>query len=259
MNFKTLLFLFLTMGILISSGTITPVAYATPIYNQTLDTEVGGNVYLNPLIGSYLEQNSLNTIDFNLENGSEVYRLGNGKGKKILICGGIHGDEVQGPLTVISFLYYLKSHGHRGTIYLIPFAIPIDTEKNTRKYNQSGTVYDPNRRADIPGTPVNKILNFALDHEINYLIDIHSGTGVSEQGMVYYGNEFEEKWASSISNQTGCVIQTNPVNGTLRSEASKRNIKALTLEVEKIDQGVDGPVQTELNILKKACAYLRFI
>ena len=147
---------------------------------------------------SYLEQNSLNTIDFNLENGSRVYRFGNGKGKKILICGGIHGDEVQGSLTVISFLYYLKSHGNRGTIYLIPFAIPIDTEKNTRKYNQSGTVYDPNRRADIPGTPVNKILNFALDHEINYLIDIHSGTGVSEQGMVYYGNEFEEKWASSI-------------------------------------------------------------
>lgn len=261
MNFKTLIFLILTFS-LISSGliNINSPTYATHIYKQTLDVEVGGNIHNNLLVENYLENNSLNTqFDFNLEKGSQVYRLGNGNGKKILICGGIHGDEVQGPLTVISMLYYLKSHGNKGTVYIIPFAIPIDTEKNTRYYNQSGDVYDPNRKADIPGTPVNKILNFAVSHKINYLIDVHSGIGVKEEGMVYYGNSFEENWAKNIQNKTGCVIKTNPTNGTLRSEASKRNIKAITLEVEKINQGVDVPVQTELNILKKACDYLRVI
>ncbi len=261
MNFKTLIFLILTFS-LISSGliSISSPAYATHIYNQTLDVEVGGNIQANPLIEDYLDKNSLNSqFGFNLEKGSQVYRLGNGKGKKILICGGIHGDEVQGSLTVVSMLYYLKSHRNTGTIYIIPFAIPIDTEKNTRYYNQSGDVYDPNRKADIPGTPVNKILKFAVSHKINYLIDVHSGIGVKEEGMTYYGNSFEENWAKNIQNNTGCVIKTNPANGTLRSEASKRNIKAITLEVEKINQGVDVPVQTELNILKNACAYLKVI
>lgn len=261
MNLKTLIFLILTFS-LISSGliNINSPAYATHIYSKTLDVEVGGNIHNNLLVENYLENNSLNTpFDFNLEKGSRIYRLGNGKGKKILICGGIHGDEVQGSLTVVSLLYYLKSHENTGTIYIIPFAIPIDTEKNTRYYNQSGDVYDPNRKADIPGTPINKILNFAVSHKINYLIDVHSGIGVKEEGMVYYGNSFEESWAKNIQNNTGCVIKTNPTNGTLRSEASKRNIKAITLEVEKINQGVDVPVQTELNILKKACAYLRVI
>ncbi|MDP1553723.1 MAG: succinylglutamate desuccinylase/aspartoacylase family protein [Methanobacteriaceae archaeon] len=261
MNLKTLIFLILTFS-LISSGLIgiSSPAYAAHIYKQTLDVEVGGNIHAHPLIEDYLDKNSLNSrFDFNLEKGSHIYHLGSGKGKKILICGGIHGDEVQGSLTVVSMLYYLKSQEYTGTIYLIPFAIPIDTEKNTRYYNQSGNVYDPNRKSDIPGTPVNKILKFAISHKISYLIDVHSGIGVKEEGMVYYGNSFEENWAKNIQNNTGCVIKTNPTNGTLRSEASKRNIKAITLEVEKINQGVDVPVQTELNILKKACVYLRVI
>jgi predicted deacylase len=261
MNFKVLILLILAFSLISSSLiNISSPSYATHIYTKTLDVEVGGDIHSNPLIENYLENNSLNTpFDFNLEKGSKIYRLGNGKGKKILVCGGIHGDEVQGSLTVVSLLYYLKSHENTGTIYIIPFAIPIDTEKNTRYYNQSGDVYDPNRKADIPGTPVNKILKFAVSHKINYLIDVHSGIGVKDEGMVYYGNSFEESWAKNIQNNTGCVIKTNPTNGTLRSEASKRNINAITLEVEKLNQGVDVPVQTELNILKKACAYLRVI
>lgn len=255
MNFKFLFILILIFSIFLVILNC-ETSYGQPLSNEIIDPSVAGDVYLNQGINSYLELNSLNEINFDLKDGSRVYRLGNGKGKKILICGGIHGDEVQGSLTVIQMLYFLKNQNIHGTVYLIPFAIPIDTEKNTRYYNQSGEVYDPNRKADIPGTPVNKILKFAIDHRVNYIIDVHSGIGVKEEGMVYYGNSFEEKWAQSIQNNTGCVIKTNPTNGTLRSEASKRNIKALTLEVEKIDQGVDIPVQTEFNILKNAYNYL---
>lgn len=244
------------------SGIATPI-FTTPspnIPNKILDQNVAGDVYLNPLIKTYIEKHpSYQNIATNYTNGSRVYCLSHGKGKRILICGGIHGDEVQGSLSVLGFLYYLKKQGYSGTIYIIPFAIPIDTEKNTRTYNDSGSVYDPNRKANVAGTPVNKILNFAVSHRVKYIVDVHSGLGVNEKGMVYYQSNFEKRWALSIQRKTQSEIRTSPTNGTLRSEASKRKINAITLEVEKKTLGVDSPVQTELNMIKKAYAYLQHI
>ncbi|HEX3014444.1 MAG TPA: succinylglutamate desuccinylase/aspartoacylase family protein [Methanobacterium sp.] len=226
---------------------------------QILDKNVHGNVMKNPAVKKYLSNTSSNQkMVSKLKQGSLVYRLGNGKGKTILITGGIHGNEPQGALAVAKFMNYLKKKKINGTIYIVPFAIPIDTEKNSRNYVRSSKHYDPNREANVAGTPTNKILKFALSHKVNYIIDVHAGLGVNSKGMVYFRNSPEKKWAKYIQKKTGAVIKTNSPGGTFRSEASKRGIKAITMEVDK-KFNIGKTSNEELKMLLCACVYLHVI
>ncbi|HML05306.1 MAG TPA: succinylglutamate desuccinylase/aspartoacylase family protein, partial [Methanobacterium sp.] len=215
-----ILSIFILAGIMIILGSIPIHDNSSSESVQILDSNVHGNVMENPAIKRYLNNTSFNQeMVSKLEQGSLVYRLGNGKGKTIMIIGGIHGDEPQGPLTVTEFMNYLKNKEINGTIYIVPFAIPVDTEKNSRNYVGSSQHYDPNRKADVAGTPVNNILNFALAHKVDYIIDVHAGEGVSSNGLVYFQSNPEEIWAKYIQEKTGCVIKTKPHSGTFRSEA----------------------------------------
>ena len=226
---------------------------------QILDKNVHGNVIKNPAIKKYLSDTTFNReMISKLKQGSLVYRLGNGKGKTILICGGIHGNEPQGPLAVTKLLSYLKTKKVNGTVYIVPFAIPIDTEKNVRDYVRSPAHYDPNRETTVAGTPTNNILKFVLAHKVDYIIDVHSGIEVNSTGLVYFQNDFEKKWAQYIQKKTGAIAKTNPSKGTFRSEASKRGIKAITMEVDK-KYNIGNTSDKELKMVIYACKYLHVI
>lgn len=267
-----ILSIFILTGIMLSLGSfLTPVldnasSENVPVLDnvssenvQILDKNVHGNVMKNPAIKNYLNNSSFNQeMVSKLEQGSLVYRLGNGKGKMILIIGGIHGDEPQGSLAVTEFMNYLKKKEINGTIYIIPFAIPVDTEKNSRNYAGSSKPYDPNRKADAAGTPVNNILRFALAHKVDYIIDVHAGDGVSSEGLVYFQNSPEEIWAKYIQEKTGCIIQNKPQTGTFRYETSKNGIKTITMEVEK-KSNIIGTSDKEFKMLIHACEYLHVI
>lgn len=252
--------LFLTV-IMLSLGVSSAVTLdnASSMSLQLLDKNVHGNVMKNPAIKKYLSNTYSNReMVTKLKQGSVVYRLGNGKGKTILICGGIHGNEPQGPLAVTKFMNYLKKKKINGTVYIVPFAIPIDTEKNSRCYVRSSKHYDPNRESNVAGTPVNKILKFALAHKVDYIIDVHSGAEVGSKGLVYFQKDSEKKLAGYIQKKTGAIVKTNPQKGTFRSEASKRGIKAITMEVDK-KYNIKETSDKELKMLIYACVYLHVI
>lgn len=261
MKWRTIILSIFILAVVSSLGL--GITFASNVTNssdniQILDKKVHGNVMKNPAIKKYMVKTTANKkMVSKLKQGSVVYRLGNGKGKKILICGGIHGNEPQGPLAVTKFLNYLKKKKINGTIYIIPFAIPIDTQKNSRKYVLSNG-YDPNRKANVIGTPVNKILKFAISHKVDYLIDVHSGTGVSSKGLVYYQKKNEKKWAKYIQKKTGAVISTKPQRGTFRTESSRKGIQSLTFEVNK-GSSIIKTSNKEFKMLKYACAYLHMI
>ena len=252
--------LFLTV-IILSLGVSSAVTLdsAGSMSVQFLDKNVHGNVMKNPAIKKYLNNTSFNQkMVSKLKQGSLVYRFGNGKGKTILICGGIHGNEPQGPLAVIKFMNYLKNKKINGTVYIVPFAIPVDTEKNSRNYVRSSKHYDPNREFNIAGTPANKILKFALVHKVDYIIDVHAGTEVNSTGLVYFQKDSEKKWASYIQKKTGAIAKTNPQKGTFRSEASKKGIRAITMEVDK-KFNIGKTSDKESKMLIYACVYLHLI
>ena len=251
---------FVLTCIILSSSVSSAVTLnnANSISVQILDKNVHGNVIKNPAIKKYLSATSFNReMISKLKQGSLVYRLGSGKGKTILICGGIHGNEPQGPLAVTKLLSYLKTKKVNGTVYIVPFAIPIDTEKNVRYYVRSSAHYDPNRKTAVAGTPTSNILKFALAHKVDYIIDVHSGTEVNS-GLVYFQNDFEKKWAQYIQKKTGAIAKTNPSSGTFRSEASKKGIKAITMEVDK-KYNIGNTSDKELKMIVYACKYLHVI
>jgi uncharacterized protein len=116
----------------------------------------------------------------------------NGRGPRILLMGGVHGDEYEGQLMAIKLLRELAIENVRGQIIIMnatnaPAAYagrrvsPLDGGNLNRAYPGS-----PN------GTPTEQIAYFIeteLMPRIDYLLDFHSG-GVSDRVMptthVYY-------------------------------------------------------------------------
>jgi len=172
---------------------------------STFDKSVGGNVLANSAIKKDIPRTSLSNQIFQMiKKGSVILKFGNGHGPKLLISVGIHGNEPQANIAAMKYMEYIKNKNFNGTIYIIPFDIPKDTALNTRYYNG----LDPNRIANIKGTPSWKIVQFARNNGINYLIDVHSGGGVGKNGFIYHNlasTKIEKKWISYIISKTNVL------------------------------------------------------
>ncbi|MDD3985833.1 MAG: succinylglutamate desuccinylase/aspartoacylase family protein [Methanobacterium sp.] len=115
-----------------------------------LDNRLGGNVTQTPQIDKCIPKTDFAKTIFNLEKkGSVILKFGDGHGPKLLILAGIHGNETAANIAIMKYLEYIKDKKIHGTLYIIPFAIPVDTALNTRFYNG----VDPNRIADVKGSP----------------------------------------------------------------------------------------------------------
>lgn len=253
---KKLLVSIFLFGILLSVSSCYSTDYNVDSNNSPsviiLDRNVHGNVIKNTYINKYMPKTNFNRNLMNkLKKGSVVYRFGNGSGKKVLICAGMHGNEPQGPLAVLKFMSFLKGKHINGTIYIIPFAIPRTTGLNTRNYRG----YDPNRKVSVKGSPANKILKFALANDIDYIMDIHAANGVESSGLIFYRNQFEKSWASYVKKRVKCNIRFQRTPGSLRMAASSKKINTITIEVNR-KYSSNKAIYTELRMIKYSSQYL---
>jgi predicted deacylase len=234
-NFRlALTILSLTILILI----FIPANNAASNYNISyIDNSTGGNVLKNPEISQNIPKTNLSNQIFTMtKKGSVVLKFGNGKGPKLLISAGIHGNEEEANIAVMKYLEYIKTKSFNGTIYIIPFAIPQDTAMNSRNYKG----LDPNRIANKKGTPGYKIIQFARNNGVKYLLDVHSGSQVGPKGHIFISNPSrvtakEKNWSNYIKSKTSCDISTNGADsiGMVRNYAKSFGINTLTLEVER--------------------------
>ncbi len=245
-------------------STSTYATAATPNYTIfVLDNTVGGNVLANPEISQNIPRTNLSNQIFDMtKQGSVVLKFGDGNGPKMLILAGIHGSEEEPNIAVMKFLEYIKDQSFNGTLYVIPFSIPCDTALNQRDYKGQ----DPNRIANISGTPGWKIVKFAQTEGIKYLLDVHSGSGVYLEGLIYINSPQtrtieENNWVSYIKSQTGCYTMVNSADskGMIRSFANSNGINSITLEVEVDTIPTMTAAETELKMIKAAAQYLGFI
>jgi len=128
---------------------------------------------------------------------------------------------------------------------------------------------DPNRIANVAGTPGWNAVEFAHKNEINYILDVHSGgvlTGYPN-GLIfatssildkYDGNwPGEHDWAQYVSGRTGCAVEYGPgTSGMVRIQGHHYDISTITLEVERDDGSTSYYANIELNMIKAACQYL---
>jgi uncharacterized protein len=229
-------------------------------YNiRIFDTSLGGNVLANPAVNKIPKTYLSNQIFQLTKQGSVILKFGNGQGPKLLISVGIHGNEPQANIAAMKYLEYIKNKNFKGTIYIIPFDIPKDTALNTRYYNG----LDPNRDANIKGTPGWKIVQFAKNNGINYLIDVHSGGGVGKKGFIYHNaasTKSEKKWISYIVSKTGCLSGVDKADnpGMIRYTAHKIGISSITLETERDNISVMVAAEAEYKMILSATKYIGF-
>lgn len=232
-------------------------------YNITvLDSSVGGDVQANPEISQNIPKTNLSTQIFNMtKQGSVVLKFGNGNGPKLLISAGIHGNEPEANIAVMKYIEYIKNMNFNGTLYIIPFDIPKDTALNSRLYNGQ----DPNRIANINGTPGWNIVKFAQSMGVNYLLDVHSGSGVGSGGFIYTNPSStqttgERNWTSYIVSQTGSSYGPDSAEnpGMVRSFAHSKGMNTITFEVERDTIPTMTAAETEYHMILAAAQYLGF-
>ena len=224
------------------------------------DHKIGGDVTRNSQINKCIPKTDFAKTIFSLEKmGSVLLKFGDGHGPTLLISAGIHGNETAANVGIMKYLEYIKDKNIHGTLYIIPFAIPLDTELNTRFYKG----IDPNRIANVKGSPAWKIVHFAQNKGIKYILDVHTGGEVTPEGYLYLNpsttGSKEDKWASYMAHMSGCTKKEQPLQkGMLRTEAYNLGINTITLEVERDNMDVSLAAETELKMIRAACRYFRF-
>lgn len=228
---------------------------------------LGGNVLKNNKISKNIPKTNLSKKIVSMsKKGSVILKFGDGNGSKLLLCAGIHGNEVASNIATLKFIEKIKNKKIKGTLYVIPFIIPKDTAINSRAwyFSKKKTWVDPNEVAHISGTPGNKIVKFAKKNNIKYIIDIHTGGGISsyKKGFVYANKKpvrkVETKWLKYIKTTVNPVIKyNNPKKGYMRYYSMTNGISTLTFEVERDKGSVSYWAKVEYKMLINACNFFK--
>ncbi|MEN4017202.1 MAG: hypothetical protein PQ975_02940 [Methanobacterium sp.] len=131
-----------------------------------------------------------------------------------------------------------------------------------RPVTKTGYKYeDPNRIANVPGTPGWNAVEFAKNNGISHILDVHSGGGLEgyPNGMIFAtpNRSGESNWADYISNQTKCAVDYGDGKpGMVRIHGHNYGINTITLEVER-DNGCSAQwAGKTYKMIEAACKYL---
>jgi predicted deacylase len=146
-----------------------PSAYKLKI--EIINKFAGGDVSKNPDIMKHLPKTPItNQLLIASKKGTPIVRFGRKNTPGILVLAGVHGNEYPPQIAAVKLINKLVVKDLNVTVHVIPFAIPFSTEKSLRSWKGQ----DPNRSANIFGTPTNNILLTSKKDNIKYLGDFHS-------------------------------------------------------------------------------------
>lgn len=107
----------------------------------------------------------------------------NGRGPRLLIAGGTHGDEFEGQITVSNFCRDIDPETVQGTLILLPLHNVLACRAGTRLTPHDGS--DLNRLygrsdGDGPAHAIARFVETALLPYVDWVIDLHSGGSAHE-------------------------------------------------------------------------------
>jgi hypothetical protein len=213
----------------------------------TIAQNTGGDISLNQDLWEKLDLGSIGKplIKAALK-GTPLLKFGSGS-PHILLCAGIHGNELPPQVAFFKLLNQLEDKQVKGTVYIIPIAIPYATMKNSRRFKG----FDMNRKTFKEGYISNTILKTAQKLKIQAVADFHSTQPQSNPGVesVFCSKKpcYESfKIASHITSETSSKIISQEragklYGGALEDELNIQGIPAVTCEVVsrngKLDSG----------------------
>jgi predicted deacylase len=122
----------------------------------------------------------------------------NGEGPRILLLGGVHGDEFEGQIMLMKLIRTLDIQNVRGQLIILPAANAPAAFSGRRTSPVDGKNLNREYPGDPRGTPTEEIAYFldnALLPRVDYLLDFHSAsqkTYIVPSAHVYYSPEPEK-------------------------------------------------------------------
>jgi len=232
----------------------------------TIARDTGGDISRNQDLMKELIPDSIGKplIDAALK-GTPLLKFGSGS-PRILLCAGIHGNELPPQVAFFKLLNYLENKKINGTVYTIPIAIPYATMKNSRRFQG----WDMNRKTFTEGHISNTILKTAQKLKIQAAADFHSTQPQSNPGIesVFCSKKpcyKSFKIADYITSQTSSKVISQEKAGTLyggalEDELNLSGIPAVTCEVVSRNGKVDsGSIERSLMQMKSFLNYFNLI
>lgn len=223
----------ITYSIIFTESTPAAAAKYTSPQIGIINTVTGGDITKNTEIANNAPKTDITKqITSEAKKGTPIIKLGDGD-PKIMIIAGVHGEELPPQIAALMLISELQGKKLKGTIYIVPFAIPKSSEKNIRDFNN----IDPNRAADVPGSPGNVLLNFAQQKNVKYVGEFHSTQPGGEPGkkvvMCSKETSYESfKIAEFMRTVTKSDIFLNSKNpGALKNVFNSAGIPTVTSEV----------------------------
>lgn len=205
MNQKTLKVLACFLGILMVFSTIS-LASAAKI--EIIYSGTGGDITKNKRVYNNIPKTTItrNVLAY-AKKGTPMVTFGSGKGPKVMIVAGVHGNELPASIAAMKLINYLNKRSIKGTVYVIPFVAPYSTSKSTRFWRGRNL----NSVANKARTPTNKIVRLSKKLKIKALADFHSTRpgGVPGRNSILatkYPSYQSYRIASYISKKTGHAL-----------------------------------------------------
>ncbi|MCK9151436.1 succinylglutamate desuccinylase/aspartoacylase domain-containing protein [Methanobacterium alcaliphilum] len=202
-----------------------------------ISTKSGGNILENKNISKNISKSEGNDLILRLAaRGTPLIELGKGY-PKVMIVSGVHGNELPPQIAALNLLEKIQHCKLRGTVYMIPFAAPGATMKNSRWFNG----LDLNRSSSSKGSITNNIVQLIQMLNVDAVADFHSTKLCSNPGKE---SVFCSKNPCPQSHEMGIYITENTsselicystagsmYNGALEDECNIKGIPAITCEV----------------------------
>lgn len=152
----------------------------SPVSVELINSNNGGNIFNNNFINNNIPESALvDNITSMARYGTPVVKFGNGEGPVSVVIAGVHGDQLSPQIAALKLIEYLDGKKIKGTVYVIPFAVPSSTELNQKEWNGQ----NPNKIADDSGSPTNDIVNFAVVNNADVTGDFHSSKPGGDPGV----------------------------------------------------------------------------
>ena len=124
---------------------------------KIISKKTGGRISENKDLRAYIPNNIIaDRLIKAARYGTPMIRIGD-LSPKIMLIAGVHGNELPPQIAALWLAEELYGEDINGTIYIIPFAIPEATMKNSRRFKG----FDMNRSAAVSGSVSNKIIKTA--------------------------------------------------------------------------------------------------
>lgn len=154
---------------IVEKSLIAPSTYKLEI--DIINKFASGDITKNkPIMDNIPKTPITNQVILAAKKGTPIVTFGKKESPGILLLAGVHGNEYPPQIAAVKLINKLAVKELRITVHVIPFAIPFSSENGLRSWKGQ----DPNRTAELFGTPTNNILSEAKRKNIKYLGDFHS-------------------------------------------------------------------------------------